>query len=245
LLASQLFGHRRGAFTGAFADQMGVFEAATGGTLFLDEIGDMPLDMQASLLRVLQEREVTRIGDSQARRVDARFLAATHRDLTREVLDGRFREDLLYRIRIATLAIPPLRQRMDDVPVLVEAFLKEAATQAGRAVPDIGREAMEALMRHPWPGNVRELKGVIEQSLVRATGDLIRLEDLPSEIATGREPAVTPGMAPAAGTAREQLVEALRRAGGNRAEASRLLGISRSTLYRRLAEHGLDDEGND
>jgi DNA-binding NtrC family response regulator len=242
LLASQLFGHRRGAFTGAVDDQMGVFEAADGGTLFLDEIGDMPLSVQSSLLRVLQEREITRIGESRARRVHARFLAATHRNLTREVEEGRFREDLLYRIRVATIAVPPLRARLDDVPLLVDAFLAQASRQEGRPTPHLSRTAVEALLRHKWPGNVRELRAVIEQSLVNAPGDLIRLEDLPPEIVGGRVLAIAPIGVPTALEARQRLVEALRRTGGNRSEAAKLLGIGRTTLYRRLAAHGLDTE---
>jgi DNA-binding NtrC family response regulator/ligand-binding sensor domain-containing protein len=240
LLASQLFGHRRGAFTGAVDDQMGVFEAANGGTLFLDEVGDMPPSVQASLLRVLQEREITRLGDSQARRVDVRFLAATHRDLAREVGEGRFREDLLYRIRVATIAVPPLRERIDDVPLLVDTFLTQTP-RAGRPAPQMGRDALEALMRYPWPGNVRELKAIIERALVQAVDDVIRLEDLPPEIFSGREPAREQERLPAGASERDRLIAALRMTGGNRKEAARLLGIGRTTLYRRLVEYGLDN----
>lgn len=193
--------------------------------------------MQVSLLRVLQEREITRIGEAQARRLDVRFLAATHRDLTREVADARFREDLLYRIRVATIRVPPLRDRQDDLPLLVEEFLTQGARQSGRAIPEMSREAMAAMMRHPWPGNVRELKGVIEQALLRCAGAVIRLEDLPENF-TGIDTANRPNGV----SERERLIEALRRADGNRSEAARLLGIGRSTLYRKLAAHGLETE---
>lgn len=237
LVASQLFGHRRGAFTGAVDDQVGVFEAADGGTVFLDEIGDMPPTVQVSLLRVLQEREITRLGDTQPRRVDVRFLAATHRDLAREVDSGRFREDLLYRIRVTTVLVPPLRQRRDDIPLLVEAFVTDAARQAARVVPMVSLEAMEALMRYDWPGNVRQLWAAIERSLVNATGDLVRREDLPPEVV---------GLVSADGNGdvseRDRLMKALRQTKGNRAEAARLLGINRATLYRWLRRWGVDSE---
>lgn len=238
LLASQLFGHRRGAFTGAVADQVGVFEAANGGTVFLDEIGDIPSNMQVSVLRVLQEREITRIGDSHARRLDVRFLAATHRELRQEVAEGRFRQDLLYRIRVATIAVPPLRVRLDDVPLLADTFLAHAAHQSGRAVPEVSRDAMEALMRHSWPGNVRELKSAVEWALLNMSGSVIRPRDLPLDV-LGREPMAALAL-PMDAEERERLVEALRRTGGNRTEAARLLGIGRTTLYRRLAAHGID-----
>jgi DNA-binding NtrC family response regulator len=240
LLASQLFGHRRGAFTGAVADQVGVFESANGGTLFLDEIGDIPMSVQVSLLRVLQEREITRLGESRARRLDVRFLAATHRDLSHEVAAGRFRQDLLYRIRVATIRVPPLRDRLDDVPLLVDAFLSQAARQSGRAIPEVSHEAMAALMRYSWPGNVRQLKSAIEQALLTSAGRVLRFEELPADV-IGGSPA--PAMAGVSGLGeRERLMDAIRRAGGNRSEAARLLGIGRATLYRKLAAHGLVDE---
>jgi sigma-54 dependent transcriptional regulator, acetoin dehydrogenase operon transcriptional activator AcoR len=241
LLASQLFGHRRGAFTGAVADQVGVFEAANGGTLFLDEIGDIPLTVQVSLLRVLQEREITRVGESRARQLDVRFLAATHRDLTREVAEGRFRQDLLYRIRVATIRVPPLRDRLDDIPLLVDAFLAQASRQSGRAIPEVSREAVATLTRYGWPGNVRELKSVIEHALLSGTGRVLRVEDLPAE-SFNQAPA---SALTSQSSERERLVDALRRAGGNRSEAARRLGIGRATLYRKLAAHSLDREAGE
>jgi transcriptional regulator with PAS, ATPase and Fis domain/ligand-binding sensor domain-containing protein len=237
LLASQLFGHRRGAFTGAVDDQTGVFEAANGGTLFLDEIGDMPPGVQVSLLRVVQEREITRLGESQPRRVDVRFLAATHRDLAKEVEEGRFREDLLYRVRVASIVVPPLRDRIDDVPLLVDAFLREAG-HPGREAPEMSREAMETLMRYAWPGNVRELRAAIERALVTVQGGIIRGVDLPAPIGTLTK-------AEDEDSERERIVDALRRADGNRAKAARLLGMGRTSFYRRLWQYGLDKTNPD
>lgn len=239
LLATQLFGHRRGAFTGAVEDHEGVFEAAKGGTVFLDEIGDMPASLQATLLRVLQEREIMRVGESQPRLVDVRFLAATHRDLAREVRDGRFREDLLYRIRVAAIRVPPLRERIEDVPALVDAFLAEAAAQFDQPKPFVSRDAIDALMRYRWPGNVRELESVVDQALVKTSGPVIRVYDLAPEIVGSIEPDAANAIAEAQ-SERDRLVEALRLAKGNRAKAARLLGIGRTTLYKRLAEYGLD-----
>jgi DNA-binding NtrC family response regulator len=241
LLTSQLFGHRRGAFTGAVDDQLGVFEAANGGTLFLDEIGDMPLNVQASLLRVLQEREITRLGESHSRKVDVRFLAATHRNLAREVEEGRFREDLLYRIRVATIVVPPLRERLDDIPLLLDVFLMHAARRQGRPVPHVTRETIEALMRHSWPGNVRELRAVLESALVGSTDDVIRIADLRPEV-QARPAGDAVAQLPAGGSDRDRIIAALRQTGGNRKEAARVLGIGRTTLYRRLVEYGLDKE---
>ena len=239
LLASQLFGHRRGAFTGAVDEQKGFFEAADGGTLFLDEIGDMPPSVQASLLRVLQEREIMRLGESRTRRVDVRFLAATHHDLARETGEGRFREDLFYRIRVATITVPPLRARMEDIPLLVRTFLESAAKDARRGVPAVSREVVEALCQHDWPGNVRELKAVIEQTLVNTWGDIVLVEHLPLHL-TGQP---TGHLPLALGRdERERIIAALRRAKGNRAEAARLLGIGRTTLYRRLRDYALDED---
>jgi DNA-binding NtrC family response regulator len=237
LLASQLFGHRRGAFTGAVADQMGVFESANGGTVFLDEVGDIPHSVQVSLLRVLQEREITRIGESVARRLDVRFLAATHRDLAREVAEGRFRQDLFYRLRVTAIRVPALRERTDDVPLLVGAFVGQAARRSGRAAPEVGSDTLALLMQAPWPGNVRELKSAVEHAVLTSTGPVLRPVDLPVELAafaTTADPSVPPDE-------RERIVDALRRAQGNRSEAARLLGIGRSTFYRKLALYGLSE----
>ncbi len=185
LVGSQLFGYVRGAFTGAVSDRQGVLEAADGGTLLLDEIGDLPLDIQGSLLRVLQEKEVTRLGENTPRKVDVRILAATHRDLSVEVEQGRFREDLLYRLRIARILLPPLRQRREDIPVLAAAFLREVGASSGKSARDISPQAMGLLMDYVWPGNVRELRNAIEFALFRCSAAVVQTGDLPPELIDG------------------------------------------------------------
>jgi len=239
LIGSQLFGHKRGAFTGAVEDHEGVLQAADGGTLLLDEIGDLPLDIQASLLRVLQEKEITRLGETQPRQVDVRVLAATHRNLEEEVARERFRQDLLYRIRIARIQLPPLRQRREDVPLLVGAMLRKHSAALGKSGQEISPECMRVLMDHPWPGNVRELENAIEFSMVHCIQSVIQPEDLPPEV-----------LSPAAGgpdereprNEKEELLDALHQANGNRSVAAQLLGMSRSTFYRRLTRLGIDSK---
>ncbi len=179
LLESTLFGHEKGAFTGAHSQHRGVFESASGGTVFLDEIGELPLSAQAALLRVLESKTITRVGATKELAVDVRVIAATHRDLQRMVEQGRFREDLLYRLNAMTLEIPPLRERKEDLPVLVQRFLCEAAERNGTALPTISAEAMTLLAAHSWPGNVRELKNVIERAVVICESNVIGVEDLP------------------------------------------------------------------
>lgn len=233
LLATQLFGHKRGAFTGAVTDHVGLFEAAQGGTLLLDEIGDMPMSMQTHLLRVLQEREIIRVGESQARPIDVRLLASTHRSLEAEVAAGRFREDLFYRIRVTRILLPPLRLRLDDVPQLATAFVSQLSDAHGRAVKGLARDAMEKLLSHRWPGNVRELRSTIEWAVIRAGGPVIKLADLPPELSAAH--GVPPSRTSMPDSERRLLIETLNRTGGNRSVAARLLGVSRATLYRRLA----------
>ncbi len=237
LAASQLFGHRRGAFTGAMEDQQGLFEAAGGGTLFLDELGELPLRVQTTLLRVLEDRAVLRLGETKPRPVDVRVLAATHRDLSREVAEGRFRQDLLYRVRVARVRLPALRERREDLPMLVRAFLAEHRSTTGKQIDAIADEAMAVLLGYPWPGNVRELRNALEFAVIRARGSLITLEDLPPELLEnefmlGAEPGEED---PA------RIAAALERAKGNRTRAAAMLGISRATLYRRLRESGLEE----
>jgi DNA-binding NtrC family response regulator len=244
LLASQLFGHRKGAFTGATADQQGFFEAASGGTIFLDEIGDLPFPMQAALLRVLQEHEITRLGETRARSVDVRVIAATHKDLAAESAAGRFREDLLFRLRVARIHIPPLRARKTDIPILVEHFLKSASRPAGKAVDSPDADAWQCLMAYDWPGNVRELRSCVDFALIHCQGVNIRVADLPPEIRSVRPTVVREIEAspefPSDG--RLRILQALEKAGGNRSQAAKLLGISRATLYRRVQELGLGSE---
>jgi PAS domain S-box-containing protein len=236
LIASQLFGHRRGAFTGAVADQEGFFEAAGGGTLFLDEIGDLPLPMQTSLLRALQEKEIIRLGESRPRKVDARVFAATNRDLAAEVRAGRFREDLFYRLRVARLRVPPLRERLDDVPLLIAAFLD------GDRSLKLDAGVMDLLQRYDWPGNVRELRNTAEYMTIHCRGDVVHTGHLPPElrgaVSDGAEAGVEAAVQDGA-TERARILDALTRADGNRTRAARLLGISRATLYRRLDRLGI------
>jgi len=233
LAASQLFGHRRGAFTGAVDDQAGLFEAADGGTLFLDEIGELPARVQTMLLRVVEERAVRRLGESELRPVDVRLIAATNRNLAEEVERGSFRADLLYRLRVCRIALPALRDRREDIPVLVRQFVAEHAAALGKAVERAGDEAASVLLAHDWPGNVRELRNAIEFAMVRAKGPVLQRADLPPEILEAA------AAGPCEGDSSEEhgrILAALERAGGNRKEAAKLLGMSRATLYRRLAE---------
>jgi DNA-binding NtrC family response regulator/HPt (histidine-containing phosphotransfer) domain-containing protein len=248
LLASQLFGHRKGSFTGAVSDQEGFFEAASGGTLFLDEIGDLPMTMQASLLRVLQEKEVVRVGETRPRKVDTRILAATHKDLTSEVREGRFRQDLLYRLRVARVYVPALRERAADIPLLAESFLAQSFSISGKARPRLGPEATQCLTAYDWPGNVRELKAAIDYAVIHCRGERIDPADLPPEIGgaataassrTRSELHPQPTLLPEPGDERTRLLAALDQAGGNRTRAAKLLGISRATFYRRLKALGI------
>ncbi|WP_020158844.1 PAS domain S-box protein [Methylobacter marinus] len=237
LLASQLFGHRKGAFTGAVADQEGFFEAAHGGTLFLDEIGDLPLSMQASLLRVLQEKEITRLGETRIRKVDVRILAATHKNLAEEARAGRFREDLLYRLRVARLYVPALRERKADIPLLVESFLCQSYHFSSRAQPRFGAEALQCLMNYDWPGNVRELKACVDYAVIHSKGECINPQDLPPEFSRTTASAVAEPEPMIVGEdERGRILAALEKTRGNRMQAAKMLGISRATFYRRLTE---------
>ena len=246
LLASQLFGHRKGAFTGAVADQQGFFEAAAEGTLFLDEIGDLPLSMQASLLRTLEAKEIVRLGETLARKVDVRIIAATHKDLGDEVAAGRFREDLLYRLRVARLHVPALRERRGDIPLLAEAFLGRSLVASGESLPRLSGDALRCLMRYDWPGNVRELKAGIDHAVIHCRSDVIHCSDFPPEFARDADstvayasPATTLVGPEPAGDERVQLLAALEATRGNCSRAAALLGISRATLYRHLSRLGI------
>ena len=238
LAASHLFGHRRGSFTGAVDDQVGLFEAAGGGTLFLDEVGELPPRVQTSLLRVLEENAVMRLGESQLRPVDIRVLAATHRDLTQEVARERFRQDLLYRIRIARVKLPALRERRDDLPLLVRAFLADHCASTGKQVDAIGDEAMAVLLDYEWPGNVRELRNVLECAVVRCHGTSIRPDDLPPELLEFRPGSATDELG---ADEADRVKAALKWSKGNRTRAATLLGVSRATLYRRMKELGIEE----
>ena len=241
LLESELFGHEKGAFTGAHATRRGRFEAAAHGTLFLDEIGEMEVALQAKLLRALEEREITRVGSNDAIEVDVRVVAATNRPLKQRVTDGSFRQDLFYRLNVVRLALPPLRERPRDIPLLVDAFLEELAAENGREAPRMEAELVEQLMGLPWPGNVRELRNCIETLLLTGTGERLGPQDLPPEL-TGARPPLRRGelsMRPIAEVERELITNTLDALDGNRARAADALGISARTLYRRIKELGL------
>jgi two-component system, NtrC family, response regulator HydG len=254
VLESELFGHEKGAFTGAVARRLGRFELAHGGTLFLDEVGDLPLDVQVKLLRVLQEREFERVGGAETVKVDVRIVSATHRDLEQQIADGSFREDLYYRLNVFPIRLPPLRDRPSDIPHLAEHFLQKYAPGAGKAVRGIDASAVAALCAYPWPGNVRELENVVERALILARGPEITGNDLeftrraPAAGATATTPARAgasePGARPLGERLHEQeraaIVSAIDAAQGNIAHAARALGINRSTLYYRLRKHGLE-----
>jgi PAS domain S-box-containing protein len=242
LAASQLFGHRRGSFTGAVNDQQGLFEAAEGGTLFLDEIGDLSLRVQTALLRVLEENAVLPLGESSPRPVDVRVLTATHRDLVREAAEQRFRQDLLYRIRVARVSLPALRTRREDIPILARAFLAEHRAATGKQVDAVSDDAMAVMVEYEWPGNVRELRNALEYAVVRARGSILQAEDLPPELFEQRTDAGESDSGLDEIDEIDRLRAALKRARGNRTRAAALLGISRATLYRRLRELGIDNK---
>lgn len=237
ILTSQLFGHKRGAFTGAVNDQQGLFEAAEGGTLFLDEIGDIPPPVQTALLRVLQEKEITRLGEARPRKIDVRVVAATHHNLSEDVLRGSFRADLLYRIRIARVQLPPLRERREDIPLLAHSFLGQIRAAAGKTIDGINPETLRVLMSYPWPGNVRELRSAIEFAVISCKGKDILPADLPPEIVAVPVVAGPSAWIPLSGQdEKSKLLAALSDAKGNRTEAAKRLGVSRATFYRRLVE---------
>jgi two-component system, NtrC family, response regulator HydG len=234
LVESELFGHARGAFTGAALDRAGLFEQASGGTLFLDEVGELPPSVQPRLLRVLEERQVRRVGEERARPVDVRLVAATHRDLEADVEAGRFRRDLFYRLKVVEIAIPPLRDRPEDVLPLARAALQAAARRVGRSIDGLTPRAADQLVRYAWPGNVRELLNVMERAAVLADGRRVDLQDLPEEVRAAL-PAPAPSSARSLERAERELVlAALRRNQGHRARTARELGIGEATLYRRL-----------
>jgi two-component system response regulator HydG len=240
LLESELFGHAKGSFTGATQDRPGLFEAANNGTLLLDEIGEVPPAMQVKLLRVLQEREVRRVGENKPRAVNVRVLAATNRDLVEEIRAARFRQDLYYRLRVVELRLPALRERRDDILPLARTFLVTAGERSGRKGLSLSPAAAQQLLRHDWPGNVRELENAVERATVLATRDRIEVEDLPDEIRAIA--ARSGGASPCtlAEVERKHIQAVLAGSDGNRAKAAATLGIGTATLYRKLKEYGTD-----
>ena len=256
LVESELFGHGRGAFTGAIARREGKFEAADGGTLFLDEVGDMPLETQAKLLRAIQEKEFERVGGNTPIRVDVRLIAATNQDLEAAVAAGRFRQDLYYRLRVVSIVIPSLSERREDIPLIIDHVLKEAAERFRRPIKPLSGDALRACMAHEWNGNVRELKAAMEQALLLAPGEEIGAADLFPERAPANSSAATAAPLPASfreakehvvdAFEREFLQEALRRNAGNISKAAEEIGMYRQNLQQKIRELGLslgDGEG--
>ena len=246
LAASELFGHEKGAFTGAQARRIGLFEAANGGTLFLDEVAELPPSVQVKLLRVLQEREVLRVGAVEAVKIDVRVLAASNRDLKEAVEAGRLRNDLYFRLNVVTLSLPPLRERRDDIPLLAYYFLRKFAVTMDRPVEEITPEAMQRLAEYDYPGNVRELSNFIERGVALAQGSTLDVEHLPQHLGRLTVRVFAPELAAAPATLEAQekahILHALKLAGGNRSEAARMLGIDRVSLWRKLKKYGVGDK---
>ena len=239
LLESELFGHIKGAFTGAIRDKIGRFELADHGTIFLDEIGELTPYIQVKLLRVLQERQLERVGESKSRNIDVRIIAATNRDLNEMVAEKRFRADLYYRLKVFAITLPPLRDRHDDIPLLSARFLKENSKSSNKVL-GIAPEAMRRLLKYHWPGNVRELKNALEHALVLCQGATIQPDHLPEEIVTPRthhQPRRERSLSQS--DPKQALLAALDASGGNRSEAARILGVSRVTIWNRMKKYGL------
>jgi len=250
LLEGELFGHVKGAFTGAIRDRVGRFESAEGGTIFLDEIDAFTPALQVKLLRVLQEGEFERVGETRTRKADVRIVAATNQNLEELIRDGKFRNDLYYRLNIISIEIPPLRDRKEDISLLVEHFIEKHARDLKKTINGISDEALQKLLGYSWPGNIRELENAIERACVLTRGVMIQTGDLPENILNSAEK-----LAPAVGTAgtnggslkdalrdpeRKLIVDALDRAGWNKKEAARALGINRTTLYKKMSQFGID-----
>jgi len=247
LLESELFGSEKGAFTGALQRRIGHFESADGGTVFLDEVSEIPPDVQVKLLRVLEQREITRVGANRPIAIDIRLVAATNRNLEKLVADGRFRQDLYYRLNVVRITLPPLRERLEDIPPLVRHFLDELCRQNQRPPLRISPEALERIPAFPWPGNIRELRNAVEQMVVFATGETIEVANLPPAI-RGTEPVaassthgtILTGQLNLSEVEKQCILRALEQTGQNRTQAAACLGISRRTLQRRLKELGLE-----
>jgi transcriptional regulator with PAS, ATPase and Fis domain len=250
LLESELFGHIKGAFTGAIADKRGLFEEANGGTLFLDEIGDITPSLQIRLLRVLQESELKPVGSLESKKVNVRVIVATHRDLETLVKTGKFREDLYYRLRVISIELPPLRDRMEDLPHLVEHFLARYAEKNKKTVSHISEEAMNLLKNYSWPGNIRELEHAIERAVAMTNTSVLFPEDFPAEIlrGSGQTAPDAGGEGGAQRTSLEDLekthiIKVLQDVHFNKSKASEILGIDRATLYRKAQRYGIDLRG--
>ena len=241
LVANELFGHEKGAFTGAVSTKLGLLETANGGTLFLDEVGEMPLSMQIKLLRVIQERTLLRVGGLRPVAIDVRLIAATNRQLDKSISSGEFRQDLYYRLKVVSIELPPLRHRQEDIPLLSRHFVENAARQFGKPMPHISSAFYKTLLSYPFPGNVRELQNIIERAVALATEPYLDVKDLPPDIALS----MTQPSAPEKNDTqlktleKEHIAEVYRRCGYNQTETALQLGISRTTLWRRLKDFGL------
>jgi two-component system response regulator HydG len=239
LIESELFGYVKGAFTGAVQNKQGLLEAADSGSIFLDEIGDLPIDLQAKLLRALQEREIKPVGSTERVTISARVIAATNRDLEGAVRSGSFRQDLFFRLNVVQIKLPPLRERNTDIPLLVNAFL-EKFTQTGTRINTISSDAMARLIAYDWPGNVRELENAIERAVALSSGPILQIADLPSSLQFGSSDRFPEKdeMMPLEELERRAILRALRESGGDKLAAARMLGIGKTTLYRKLKEYG-------
>lgn len=237
LIESELFGHVKGAFTGAITNKAGLFEEAKGGTVFLDEIGDMPLQTQIRLLRVLQEKEIRRVGSNKASRIDVRVISASNRNLPRLIREGNFREDLFYRLNTVPITIPPLRERREDIIPLIEYFLTIHSNKLERKVPVINREAMDIMASYSWPGNVRELEHAIENILLFARTDTVRSQDIPASISKSAEPGLPAEKPSLKEIEKSFILECLKENSWNQTKAAQTLGIGRNTLWRKLRDH--------
>jgi DNA-binding NtrC family response regulator len=242
LLESELFGHEKGAYTGADRTRIGRFEAAHEGTIFLDEIGDIPLATQVKLLRVLEEKEIERVGDHKPIAVNVRIISATNKDLDTLVDQDLFREDLFFRINVFPLDCPSLGERIEDIPVIVQNFIEQNSDKGGKKIVGLTPEAMEALLTYSWPGNVRELRNAIEYAFVLCSGKWIGKEHLPPKITTnGIRPFANHRQSSASWEEeRAKLINTLQQVGGNQSEAARILGVSRVTIWKRIKKYGID-----
>jgi len=238
LLESELFGHEKGSFTGAYAQKKGKFEVANRGTLFLDEIGEMSANIQVHLLRVLEEKEFTRVGGNEPIKVDVRVISATNRDMKQAIASGRFREDLYYRLNVVNIELPPLRERREDIPLLVQHFLKKFAVENQKEIAGFSPEATDFLLRYNWPGNVRELENTIERAVILAQNPLIEVADLPQQNLVPAHP-ISPESS-LKQVEKNHILNVLIETGGNYTEAARILGISRMTLYNKAKAYGLN-----
>ncbi len=246
LLESELFGHAKGAFTGAYQHRIGRFEAANEGDIFLDEIGDVPLSIQVKLLRILDSKEFERVGEHKPIKTDVRIITATNKNLEDLVAQNKFREDLFFRINIIPIFLPPLRERLEDIPVLVNAFIKRLMSKTGKNITGLSQETMEMFMKYKWPGNVRELKGTLEYAFVIAEKGLIQLEHLPQKFtmrsATNEltDSLVLPQSTGETSSQKDELIEALVQSNGNQSKAARILGINRVTVWNRIKKYNIN-----